>query len=168
MKAKGTLCYLMSYRGKRKFKGHLRKAYYFKVWTLFVKTWDLGTLCGDILLLCILIIVVCGQWGQNLRLMKGEFINLRAMVKNFLYPKGDWILVLGHCSVQLSSVAQSCPTLHDPTNRSTPDLPVHHQLPEFTQIHVHRVSDAIQPSHPLSSPSPTAPNPSTVRSSLSP
>ena len=55
---------------------------------------------------------------------------------------------------------QSCPTLCDPMNRSTPDLPVHHQLPEFTQTQVHRVSDAIQPSHPLSSPSPPAPNPS--------
>ena len=62
-------------------------------------------------------------------------------------------------SVQFSSVAQSCPTLCDPMNRSTPGLPVHHQLPEFTQTHVHRVRDAIQPSHPLSSPSP-APNPS--------
>ena len=61
---------------------------------------------------------------------------------------------------QFSSVAQSCPTLCDPVNRSTPGLPVHHQLPEFTQIHVHRGSDAIQPSHPLSSPSPPAPNPS--------
>ena len=61
---------------------------------------------------------------------------------------------------QFSSVAQSCPTLCDPMNRSTPGLPVHHQLPEFTQIHVHRVSDAIQPSHPRSSPSPPAPNPS--------
>ena len=60
----------------------------------------------------------------------------------------------------VSSVAQSCPTLCDPMNRSTPGLPVHHQLPEFTQTHVHRVSDAIQPSHPLSSPSPPAPNPS--------
>ena len=59
-----------------------------------------------------------------------------------------------------SSVAQSCPTLCDPINRSMPGLPVHHQLPDFTQIHVHRVSDAIQPSHPLSSPSPPAPNPS--------
>ena len=58
-----------------------------------------------------------------------------------------------------SSVAQSCPTLCDPMNCSTPGLPVHHQLPEFTQTRVHRVSDAIQPSHPLSSPSP-APNPS--------
>ena len=56
-------------------------------------------------------------------------------------------------SPQFSSVSQSCPTLCDPMNRSTPGLPVHHQLPEFTQTHVHRVSDAIQPSHPLSSPS---------------
>ena len=62
--------------------------------------------------------------------------------------------------IQFSSVAQSCPTLCDPMNRSTPGLPVHHQLPEFTQIHVHRVGDAIQPSHPWSSPSPPAPNPS--------
>ena len=53
-------------------------------------------------------------------------------------------------SVQFSSVAQSCPTLCDPMNRSTPGLPVQHQLPEFTQTHVHRGSDAIQPSHPLS------------------
>ena len=63
-------------------------------------------------------------------------------------------------SVQFSSVTQSCPTLCNPMNSSTPDLPVHHQLPEFTQIHVHRVGDAIQTSHPLSSPSPPAPNPS--------
>ena len=61
---------------------------------------------------------------------------------------------------QMRSVAQSCPTLCDPVNRSTPGLPVHHQLPEFTQTHVHGVSDAIQPTHPLSSPSPPAPNPS--------
>jgi len=63
-------------------------------------------------------------------------------------------------SVQFSSVAQLCPILFDPMNRSTPGLPVHHQLLEFTETHVHRVSDAIQPSHPLSSPSPPAPNPS--------
>ena len=62
--------------------------------------------------------------------------------------------------IQFSSVTKSCPTLWDPMNRSTPGLPVHHQLPEFTQTHVHRVSDAIQPSHPLSSPSPPACNPS--------
>ena len=62
--------------------------------------------------------------------------------------------------VQFSSVAQSCPTLCNPMNCSMPGLPVHHQLLEFTQTHVHQVSDAIQPSHPLSSPSPPAPNPS--------
>ena len=61
----------------------------------------------------------------------------------------NWVRFL---SVQFSSVAQSYPTLCDPMNCSTPGLPVHHQLPEFTQTHVHRVSDAIQPSHPLSSP----------------
>ena len=61
-------------------------------------------------------------------------------------------------SVQFISVTQSCLTLCDPMNRSTPGLPVHHQLPGFTQTHVHRVGDAIQPSHPLSSPSSPAPN----------
>ena len=63
-------------------------------------------------------------------------------------------------SVQFSSVAQSCPTLCDPMNRSTPVLPVHHQLPELTQTHIRQVGDAIQPSYPLLSPSPSAPNPS--------
>ena len=61
-------------------------------------------------------------------------------------------------SDQIRSVAQSCPTLCDPMNCSTPGLPVHHQLPEFSETHVHRVSDAIQPSHPLLSSSPLAPN----------
>ena len=87
---------------------------------------------------------------------------------------GEWDifpLILFFCSrkliatiikinIQFSSVAQLCPTLCDPMNRSMPGLTVHHQHPEFTQTHVHRVSDAIQPSHPLSSPSPPAPNPS--------
>ena len=67
-------------------------------------------------------------------------------------------------SDQIRSVIQSCPTLCDPMNRSTPGLPVRHQLPEFTQTHVHRVSDAIQPSHPLSSHSLLAPNPSQQKS----
>ena len=66
------------------------------------------------------------------------------------------VLIIKYLIIQFSS----CPTLCDPMNRSTPGLPVHHQLPEFTQTHIHRVSDAIQPSHPLSSPSPPAPNPS--------
>ena len=71
-----------------------------------------------------------------------------------------WYIYTMEYSVQFSSVAQSCLTLCDPMNCSTPGLPVHHKLPEFTQTHAHRVSDAIQPSHPLSSPSPPAPNPS--------
>ena len=65
-----------------------------------------------------------------------------------------------HFCFQFSSVTQLCPTLCDPMNRSMPGLPVHHQLPEFSQTHVHRVGDAIQPSHPLSVPSPPSPNPS--------
>ena len=72
--------------------------------------------------------------------------------------------VLGSCtveaSVQFSSVTQLCPTLCNSMNPSTPGLPVHHQLPEFTQTHTHLVSDASQPFHPLLSPSPPAPNPS--------
>ena len=67
------------------------------------------------------------------------------------------------CSVQFSSVIQSCPTLCDPMNCSTPGLPVHHQLPEFTQTHVHQVGDAIQPSHPLSSPLFLPPIPPSIR-----
>ena len=59
-------------------------------------------------------------------------------------------------SIQFSSATQSCPTLCDPMNHSTPGLPVHHQLPESTQTHVHQIGDAIQPSHPLCSPSPPA------------
>ena len=83
----------------------------------------------------------------------------------FLLVRAPWLLsAFTHpCSngfFQFRSVAQSCPTLCDPMNCSTPGIPVHHQLLEFTQTHVHRVSDAIQPSNPLSSPSPPAPNPS--------
>ena len=66
-------------------------------------------------------------------------------------------------SLQFSSVAQSCPTVCNPMNRSTPGLSVHHQQPEFTQTHVHRVGDAIQSSHPLSSPSPPAPIPPSIK-----
>ena len=68
-----------------------------------------------------------------------------------------------HDEVSFSSVTQSCPTLCNPMNRSTPGLPVHHQLPEFTQTHVHRVSDAIQPSHPLLSPSPSVLIPPSIK-----
>ena len=74
-----------------------------------------------------------------------------------LAPLGKPLLPI---SVQFSSVAQSSPTLCNPMNRITPSLSVQHQLLEFTQTHVHRVGDAIQSSHPLSSPSPPSPNPS--------
>ena len=69
------------------------------------------------------------------------------------------MLFMFEIHIQISSVAQLCPTLCDPMNRSMPGLPVHHQLPELTQTHVHQVGDAIQPSHPLSSLSPPASNP---------
>ena len=85
-----------------------------------------------------------------------ELVNFEKSVKRTWGKNLFWALN----SFQFSSVAQSCLTFCDPMNCSTPCLPVHHQLPEFTQIHVHRVSDAIQPSHPLLSPSPPAPNPS--------
>ena len=80
---------------------------------------------------------------------------IKIFVKNFIKSS---VTTSNGSSVQFSSVSQSCPTLCSPMNRSTPGLPVHHQLPEFTQTHVHRVSHAIQPSHPLSSPSPPALN----------
>ena len=79
---------------------------------------------------------------------------------NWKWPNRRWQEWTLTRSVQFSSVAQSCPTLCNPINHSSLGLPVHHQLPQFTQTHVHRVSDAIQSSHPLSSPSPPAPNPS--------
>ena len=89
--------------------------------------------------------------GKTLALTRWTFVD---KVTSLLFN----MLSIG-ISVQFSSVAQSCLTLCDPMNRSTPGLPVHHQLREFTQTHAHQVSDAIQPSHPLS-PSPPAPNPS--------
>ena len=81
---------------------------------------------------------------------------------SFIHSFIPWASILWPVShsVQFSSVTQSCLTLYDPMNYSTPGLPVHHQLLEFTQTHVHQVGDAIQPSHPLSSSSPPALNPS--------
>ena len=85
------------------------------------------------------------------RSLKGDHPLHEVLNKVYLYH-------LSCLSVQFSSVAQACLTLCNPMNCSMPGLPVHHQLPEFTQTHVHRVNDVIQPSHPLSSPSPPAPN----------
>ena len=97
-----------------------------------------------------------------MNLSLGKVFNL------FLPHVGDTIYLVGlfylhlisvnYCSVQFSSVTQSCPTLCNPMNCSKPGLPDHHQLPESTQTHVHRISDAIQSSHPLSSPFPPALN----------
>ena len=97
-------------------------------------------------------------WEACFRLTNGKFFWEIVSIVGWL----GIILVKGFSfvvPVQFSSVTQSCPTLCDPMNRSTPGLHVHHQIPEFTQTHVHQVSDAIQPSQPLSSPSP-APSPS--------
>ena len=101
----------------------------------------------------------------NISCMLGTVLGQRFKDEyNMILPSKECIVILKTKVVnnfsQFSSVAQSCPTLCDPMNHSTPGLPVCHQLPECTQTHVHRVSDAIQPSHPLSSPSPPAPNPS--------
>ena len=128
------------------------------------------------------------SYNFQIRIYKNQFLVIRMYIKihfpnvGFINPcisisehkwwKGSNYNVLISClymslwfrSDQIRSVTQSCPTLCDPMNPSTPGLPVHHQLPEFTQTHVHRASDAIQPSHPLSSPSPPASNPSQHRS----
>ena len=92
----------------------------------------------------------CGNTCSSCCFLSSSVIRLKKLLNDLCMS----------CSVKFSSVAQSCLTLCNPMNRSTPGLSVHHQLPEFTQTHVHRVSDAIQPSHPLLSPSPPAPNPS--------
>ena len=92
------------------------------------------------------------SWWQWKRSEKGD---LKLSIQKMMIMASSLI-----SSVQFSSVAQSCPTLCDPMNCSMPGFPVHHQLPEFTQTHVHQVGDSIQPSHPLSSPFPPAPNPS--------
>ena len=88
------------------------------------------------------------QWNTSQQLEKQK--------DNWYTQKNGWLF----SSVQFSLVAQLCPTLCNPHESQCAGLPLHHQLPEFIQTHVHRVSDAIQPSHPLSSSSPPAPNPS--------
>ena len=115
-----------------------------------------GNLFGGAHLMCFFFLL----WVLNLGLSASKVCTF----SHYILQQPIYVLrvcMLNHfSSVQFSSVAQSCPTLCDPMNRSMPGLPVHHQLLEFTQTHVHRVCDAIQPSHPLSSPSPPASNPS--------
>ena len=95
------------------------------------------------------------QWNKAPYIKSNTFNSIRvsALPENLTYS-------IRIRSDQIRSVTQSCPTLCGPMNCSTPGLPVHHQLPEVTQTHIHRVSDAIQSSHPLLSPSSPAPNPS--------
>ena len=95
---------------------------------------------------------------KMIQLVEATFIQMfLSLFPNSIYNDSPGQMLY---SVQFSSVAQSCLILCDPINRSTSGLPVHHQLPEFTQTHVHQVGDAIQPSHLLLSPSPPAPSPS--------
>ena len=106
-----------------------------------------------------------------IKLQQPVLQTLSISIKDYEMPWGLQQVGLVICqsltSVQFSSVAQSCPTLCDPMSYGTPGLPVHHQLLEFTQTRVHRFGDTIQPSHPLLSPSPPAPNPSQHHSPLS-
>ena len=107
----------------------------------------------------------CHALLQGIFLTQGSNLCLLCLLNWPLVPPGKAVRPLSvwsisWFSVQFSSVTQLCSTLCNPMNHSRPGLPVHQQFPEFTQIHIHRVSDAIQPSHPLSSPSPPAPNPS--------
>ena len=106
-------------------------------------------------------IMLYKEQNEPIKLHTLTRMNFTNMILNEKPHKNKCILYNSHhMTFQFSSVAQLCPTLCDPMNRSMPGLPVHHQLLEFTQTQVYRVSDAIQPSHPLSSPSPPAPNPS--------
>ena len=100
--------------------------------------------------------------GRDPNVLPAPYSGHLAVTSVFVGPRktGGLLSPTPALAFQFSSVAQSCLTLCDPMNHSTPGLPVHHQLLEFTQTHAHRVGDAIQPSHPLSSPSPPAPSPS--------
>ena len=101
---------------------------------------------------------MCKQEVKRLWLI-GKWVN-RLISQNICSTNQVWF---GVYSSQFSSVSQLCPTLCDSMDCSTPGFPVHHQLPELAQIHVHRVGDVIQPSHPLSSPSPPAFNFASIR-----
>ena len=103
---------------------------------------------------------MANRWGNNENTDRLYFLGLQNHCR-WLQPWKLKYLLLGRkavtdLSVQFSSIAQSCSTLCDPMDYSTPGFPVHHQLPELAQTHVHQVGDAIQLSHPLSSPSPPA------------
>ena len=116
-----------------------------------------------------LVLDILGWWKNNCGF---ALLNFVTWYRNTILNKCGYVihnfivhfLLYVFSSIQFTSVTQSCLTPCNPMNCSTPGLPVHHQLPEFTQTHVHRVGDAIQLSHPLSSPSPPAPNSSQQQS----
>ena len=117
----------------------------------------LGTFCPQSISLCLMVLPLL----DSMYSMHSQVKPIK--LPSFLSSRPDWCIFFSTdviISIQFSLVVQSSPTLCDPMNHSTPGLPVHHQLLEFTQTHVRQVGDAIQPSHPLSSPSPPAPNPS--------
>ena len=136
-------------------------------WELFIYSWELSfigyVVCTYFLPVCSLFFYSLYQVFSRAKVFSLDKNNFLYLITRYLWKNLSkiklFLRIPRSLSLQFSSVAQSCLTLCDPMNRSTPGLPVHHQLPEFTQSHVHRVGDAIQPSHPLSSPSP-APNPS--------
>ena len=138
-----------------------------------VHNWGLVCVCVCVCV-CVVCVCICGELkGCNQDVLRRDFLvvqwlRLHASTARGMCSIAGWELRsrIPCCEVSqsVSSIAQSCPTLCDPMNYSIPGLPVHHQLLEFTQIRVHRVGDAIQPSHPLSSPSPPAPNPSQQQS----
>ena len=105
--------------------------------------------------------MICKDPEKKSLVLKVNWPEEDMLTQNQIVSKFKSILVnILSIGLLFSSVIQLCPTLCDPMNCSMPVLPVHHQFPEFTQTHVHQVGDAIQPSHPLSSPSPPALNPS--------
>ena len=116
----------------------------------YLQSWFLNSPSPSVLLKRLLL------WRRKWQPTPGSCLGESHEQRSLAGYRNDWSDLARHrlLSDQIRSVAQSCPTLRDPMNCSTPGLPVHHQLPEFTQTHVHRVSDAIQPSHSLSSPSP--------------
>ena len=102
--------------------------------------------------------VMSYSWTQRFNIVKMSVLPKLIYKFSIISVKSQLHFFLDIDKIKFNSVTQSCRTLCDPMNCSMPGLPVHHQLTEFTQIHVHSVSDAIQPSHPLSSPSPPGPN----------
>ena len=142
----------------------LRQAWWWHWWKMNLVYWSTGRLAEVRVHDCIVPLSLLSDWHSNwcrASALKGIKSPLFIFIlAGFSFELMCYLELFITFGVQFSSVAQSCPTLCDPMNCSTPGLPVHHQLPEFTQTHVHWVGDPIQPSHPLSSPLPPAHNPS--------